>query len=92
MIGEYVGKKGLLAYESADGYRWRQIREEPVITRGAFDSQNLAFWSEAEQKYLAYFRTFKHGKRWVSRTTSGDFLNWDEPVSMTFRHGDGLAR
>jgi len=81
----------MFAFASPDAIHWRKLLDKPVITKGAFDSQNLAFWSEAEQKYLAYFRTFKHGKRWVSRATSDDFLNWDEPVSMTFRHGDGLA-
>jgi len=85
------GSGGMFAFASPDAIHWRKLLDKPVITKGAFDSQNLAFWSEAEQKYLAYFRTFKHGKRWVSRTTSDDFLNWDEPVSMTFRHVDGLA-
>ena len=86
-----AGSGGMFAFASPDAIHWRKLLDKPVITKGAFDSQNLAFWSEAEQKYLAYFRTFKNGKRWVSRSTSDDFLNWDEPVSMTFRHGDGPA-
>ena len=32
---------------SADGLRWQKLRDEPVITGGAFDSQNVAFWSES---------------------------------------------
>ncbi|OGD22208.1 MAG: hypothetical protein A2W03_06605 [Candidatus Aminicenantes bacterium RBG_16_63_16] len=38
---------GLLAYSSADGLRWTPLSETPVITDGAFDSQNLAFWDAA---------------------------------------------
>ena len=86
-----AGSKGLCAFASPDAIHWRKVRDEPVITQGAFDSQNVAFWSEAEQAYLCYFRTFRNGKRWVSRTTSEDFVAWTPPVEMVFRHGDGLA-
>jgi hypothetical protein len=51
-------KSGLIAYVSADGIHWEKIREEPVITDGIFDSQNVSFWSESEQKYVCYFRTW----------------------------------
>jgi hypothetical protein len=79
---------GLAAFQSADGIRWSKMRQEPVFRAGVFDSQNLAFWSDAEQRYVMYFRTFKRvgsvGYRWISRTTSDDFLNWAEPVEMSF--------
>lgn len=79
---------GLVAFQSADGIRWKKMREEAVFRAGAFDSQNLAFWSESEQKYVMYFRTFKlvNGKRvrWISRATSEDFLRWTEGAEMTF--------
>ena len=39
-----VFRKGLFAYQSPDGVRWSWVKPEPVITDGAFDSQNLAFW------------------------------------------------
>ncbi len=81
-------KSGLIAYVSADGIRWRKLQEEPVFTRGLFDSQNVAFWSEAEQRYLCYFRSWTGtgfaGFRSVSRTTSKDFLHWTDPVEMSF--------
>lgn len=81
-------RSGLVAFQSADGIRWKKLREEPVFRDGVFDSQNLAFWSEAENKYVMYFRTLKtfDGKRyrWISRTTSDDFLNWAAPTEMTF--------
>ncbi|MBT4816291.1 MAG: hypothetical protein HN742_22750 [Lentisphaerae bacterium] len=82
-----VGKsKGLWAFTSPDAVHWHKLGNGPIITRGAFDSHNVAFWSEHEQAYLCYFRTFQNGKRWVSRTTSDDFVNWAEPVAMTFAH------
>jgi hypothetical protein len=55
-----------------------------VITQGAFDSQNVAFWSEVEQQYVCYFRVFVEGVRWIARTTSADFLHWSPPEQMTF--------
>jgi len=60
----------------------------PVITKGAFDSQNVAFWSESEGCYVCYFRTWSgggyEGYRTVSRATSQDFVQWSEPVDMTY--------
>lgn len=77
---------GLAAFISEDGLRWRKMREEPVITEGAFDSQNVAFWSGHEDCYVAYFRTWSEGGwkgyRWVSRSTSKDFRTWTPPVEM----------
>jgi hypothetical protein len=79
---------GLMAYASDDGIHWRRLQEEPVFARGIFDSQNVAFWSENEQHYLCYFRTWTGtdygGFRTISRTTSGDFLHWTDPVEMSF--------
>ena len=81
-------EKGLIAFHSADGLRWNRMQEAPVFRYGIFDSQNVAFWSESEQRYVCYFRTWTgegySGFRSVSRTTSEDFLNWTEPVKMAF--------
>jgi hypothetical protein len=81
-----LGKSGLLAFASPDGIHWRKLREEPVITSKtfAFDSQNVAFYSQAEGRYVCYFRTWRHDVRWISRCTSKDFLTWDEPVDMGY--------
>jgi hypothetical protein len=86
------GTGGQVAFVSADGIRWRKLSEKPVITykpaiRGdfGFDSQNIAFWSEVEQCYVAYFRTYhtRHGLlRTINRTTSTDFLRWTPSVPM----------
>ena len=78
-------KSGLVAFVSGDGIHWRKLREKPVLTKGAFDSQNVAFWSAAESYYAAYFRTkSSDGFRTVSRATSTNFLDWSAPVEMSF--------
>ncbi len=86
-----VGKNGLIAYVSADGIHWKKLQNEGVFKKGVFDSQNVAFWSESEKMYVCYFRTWSEGGfteykgfRSVSRTTSRDFIQWSEPVVMTF--------
>ena len=89
------GPSGLFSFVSADGVRWRKLQPTPVLTKGAFDSQNVAFWSETEGCYVAYFRTFTGGTttggvwrpsglRTVSRATSPDFLHWSEAKPMAF--------
>lgn len=84
---------GLIAYTSPDGLQWRRLREEPVLIGAEFDSQNVAFWSEHEQRYVCYLRTWTGdgyaGIRTVSRATSKDFVTWTEPVEMEFTDGQG---
>jgi hypothetical protein len=79
---------GLFAFMSEDGVHWKKLREESVFKDGIFDSQNVAFWSEAEQRYICYFRTWSkdgyNGWRSVSRATSPDFINWSAAEAMTF--------
>jgi len=84
-----VKADGLHAFVSADGVHWKKRGEEPVIPYDpawshAFDSQNVSFWSEAEQCYVCYFRTYSssHGRlRTIFRTTSADFTQWSKPVA-----------
>jgi hypothetical protein len=82
-----VDRTGLIAYASPDGIRWSKLKEG-VLKKGAFDSQNVAFWSASEGCYVCYFRTWSDGEykgfRTVSRASSADFINWSEPVRMTF--------
>ena len=56
--GARGGKGGLKAYQSPDGIHWSLIQDKAVITDGAFDSQNLAFWDAARGEYRAYWRYF----------------------------------
>ena len=55
------GPHGLLALQSPDGIHWSLMSDAPVITDGAFDSQNLAFWDAARGEYRAYWRIFTGG-------------------------------
>lgn len=79
-------KSSLVAFVSADGIRWKKLREEPVIRytkEYAFDSQNVSFWSEPEGRYVCYFRHFLDKKlRSVCRTTSENYLDWTEPEPL----------
>lgn len=79
---------GLIAFCSENGIDWKRIQESPVFTQGVFDSQNVAFYSASEQQYVCYFRTWTdggyRGYRTISRTTSKDFINWAEPIAMSF--------
>jgi hypothetical protein len=79
-----TGRSGLVAFVSADGVRWRKLRDQAVITKGAFDSQNVPFWSEHERCYVCYFRVFEKKVRRIARTTSKDFVHWTEPVLMGY--------
>jgi hypothetical protein len=79
---------GLFAFMSDDGIHWKRLRDKPVLTGEAFDSQNVSFWSESEGCYVCYFRKWvTSGKsliRSVGRSTSADFLNWSRHVAMDF--------
>ena len=86
---------GLFAFHSADGIHWSLLSEDPVLTEGAFDSQNLAFWDSVAGKYRAYFRTFTEGittgKVWKPRghrsirtASSPDFLTWGDEADLTY--------
>jgi len=77
---------------SADGIKWAPLQDEPIMTKGGFDSLNLAFWSESEGCYVAYFRVYSKspdwrtflGRRSIARATSDDFIHWSEPQMMDF--------
>jgi len=82
-----IRSSGLFPFVSKDGIHWEKASEKPVITDGRFDSQNVAFWSEVEQKYVCYFRTSietppgERNLRSISRSTSTDFINWTNPIA-----------
>lgn len=78
---------GLHAFGSSDGIHWAPLAPGPVIAHDdfAFDSQNVSFWSAAEQCFVCYFRTWDTScgrLRSISRTTSPDYLHWTAPVAM----------
>ncbi len=83
-LREKYGPGGLYGWASADGIHWEKLQDKAVIPEefGKFDSQNVAFWSEAEEQYVSYFRWFHNGYRSIRRSTSKDFLTWTTPVDM----------
>ena len=74
----------LHAMASPDGVHWSIVSEDPVITEGAFDSQNLAFWDAVRGEYRAYVRDFQEGCRGIRTATSPDFLCWSTPVWLEY--------
>jgi hypothetical protein len=78
---EEPGNRGLSILSSPDGFHWSVLSSKPVITDGAFDSQNLAFWDAVRGEYRAYWRDFytgPEGRRYraIKTATSADFMNW----------------
>ncbi|MGB0579398.1 MAG: hypothetical protein ACPGVU_06830 [Limisphaerales bacterium] len=75
-------QSGLFVYQSPDGINWKMIKNEPVILKGAFDSQNLAFYDTERGLYVDYHRWFNNGLRDIMTCTSKDYVNWTEPVPL----------
>ncbi len=86
---------GLHALKSPDGLHWAPMADAPVITSGAFDSQNLAFWDPVRKEYRAYWRIFTSGttdaENWkpggvraIRTATSPDFVNWSKPIDVAY--------
>ncbi len=80
----YHPQKGLGAYGSADGIHWRLIADEPIITKGGFDSQNLAFWDSLRGLYVCFLRDNTGGLRRIATCTSKDFILWTEPILVRY--------
>jgi len=82
------GEGGLYAFKSSDGIHWSLMSDQPVITKGAFDSQNLAFWDTTRSRYVDFHRGFNEegGKRVrdIMTCTSTDFIHWTEPVWLEY--------
>ncbi|MSP13983.1 MAG: hypothetical protein EXR62_13635 [Chloroflexi bacterium] len=92
---------GVFGYASPDGIHWRKWRDQPLLdhTQYAYytdTAQCCAFWSEREQCYVCYIRTWEGGRpwrpdmqgeiRWIGRTTSPDFLHWSKVENLVFVH------
>jgi len=70
--------------KSPDGFHFSPLSEQLIITDGAFDSENLAFWDPIPGLYRAYFRDFRDGIRGIKTATSKDFVNWSKPEWLIF--------
>ena len=76
--------RALYALKSPDGIHFKLVTANPVLTDGAFDSQNLAFWDPVRGQYRAYFRDFLEGIRGIKTATSPDFVHWSEAKWLDF--------
>lgn len=77
-------KTGLLAFKSADGIHWSLLSEKPVITKGLFDSQNLAFYDTVRGEYREYHRDLRDKVRDILTGISQDFLSWSPPEWLEY--------
>ena len=83
-IAYHPSENGLGAFASADGYHWRLLADEPIITKGNFDSHNLAFYDPNINQYVSYNRINTGGLRRIQRCTSADFIKWTDPEEITY--------
>lgn len=76
--------RGMYIFKSADAIHWQPMLDKPVITDGAFDSQNVVFWDSVRNEYRAYWRIFVNGIRAVRTARSKDFINWTDHEDLTY--------
>lgn len=101
-IGGIIQQGGIHVFASPDGIHWHLLADGPVITRGAFDSMNMAFWNPATGKYHCFSRYCyipgeEHGNKHAYNTTgnlraiqsctSDDFIHWTDPVVNEYADG-----
>jgi len=95
-IGGKWEEGGVHVFGSPDGICWHEMADGPVITKGAFDSMNMAFWNPHTGLYHAYTRYFDKtmksevmpmGCRGIQSCTSEDFVHWTEPVYNEYAEG-----
>lgn len=97
-IGGEKKEGGLCVYQSSDAIHWKKMTDKPVISDGAFDSQNIAFWDSHAKIYRAYYRIFSKGGtedgewkpkgvRAIRTSTSKDYINWEPGTNATYDKG-----
>jgi hypothetical protein len=81
----------LFAYGSGDGIHWKKLQDGPVMTKGTFDSLNIAFWDSESKCYRSYSRYFDKGAykgfRAIQHCKSQDFLHWSDPEPNQYADG-----
>ena len=89
--GKRTRAGGLRALVSPDGLRWKFLDQGYPLLNGSADSQNIPFWDEELERYVAFVRmkNFPKGRDrtcWVGRMTSSDFRTWTQ--ARTVFHAD----
>lgn len=77
-------KTGLYALVSADGLHFTIGSREPLVTEGAFDSQNLAFWDPVREEYREYHRGFNKGVRDILTASAKAFGPFPPPQYLSY--------
>lgn len=95
-IGGLDSQGGIHVFGSPDGIHWHMLADGPVITKGHFDSMNLAFWNPHTKLYHCYFRwnyrdvtspEFPNLCRGIHNCTSEDFIHWSDPRPNEYEEG-----
>ncbi|MBN2851989.1 MAG: hypothetical protein JXQ23_04560 [Clostridia bacterium] len=89
-----INKASLYGLQSDDGVHFKKIQEEPVLTDGMFDSQNVVLYDESLHKYRCYSRYFHNdhltspkeyeGIRSIQSAVSDDFLHWEKNIRNSY--------
>tara|TARA_Y100000588_G_scaffold87679_3_gene93491 strand:- start:12159 stop:13667 length:1509 start_codon:yes stop_codon:yes gene_type:complete len=83
-VGGVLAEGGMHVFKSKDGIRWSPIQQNAVLTKGPFDSVNLAFWDSMAGKYRAYRRWITGGRRAIRTISSHDLIHWQQAADLTF--------
>ncbi|WP_436934716.1 LamG domain-containing protein [Halovenus marina] len=75
---------GLSGFVSPDGFNWTPLDENPIITDGAFDSQNTAIWDPVQEEYRAFWRFFDDTGRSIRTARSDDFRQWTDQKDLSY--------
>ncbi|MBN2296523.1 MAG: hypothetical protein JXM70_29110 [Pirellulales bacterium] len=82
--------QALVPCKSPDGIHWSPMSDKPVITKGTFDSMNLAFWDSDRGEYREYHRDFKNVIRDIRTSTSKDFVHWTESKFLGYQPNNSV--